>query len=113
MNYHFSILFGLTFMTLAVACIAGIILVLVFLNMLKRRHPETWRDLGCPSFFNNTPRIGWNFMRFMKREQFRKLGDERLTSFGRFLKWYLVGYMFVFGLMTAEFVIAIHNTLVR
>ncbi len=98
-----DILFGLSFIIVFVVCVSGMVLQSVFLNMLKRRHPQAWNDLGCPSFLNNSIRSCWNVMRFIKRERFRDLGDKQLTSFGIFLKWFTLAYLLLFLLTLVQF----------
>jgi len=42
-------------------------------------------------------------MRFINRERFRDLGDKQLTSFGVFLKWFLIVYLLLLLLTLVQF----------
>ncbi len=64
------------FVGFLVVVVAGIPLSLIGVRRLKQFHPETWRELGEPSFsWNMSPRNQVRLGLFMWSSRYRQLGD--------------------------------------
>jgi hypothetical protein len=90
-------LFVLCFVLVFVACIGGLILHAVFLDALRRRHPQTWEELGCPSLImNNSLRSSLKTLGFLLSGRYVTLGDKKLTALCTFMRWYDAAYLLLF-----------------
>jgi uncharacterized BrkB/YihY/UPF0761 family membrane protein len=67
---------------------AGLIAIIVIWNVanawlwryLRKVHPQTWSELGSPSFANLTFANSWNALRYLWSAEHRKLTDSTLSA---------------------------------
>src|ERR1700722_6251563 len=57
-------------------------LILFMFGLLRRNHAEVWASLGNPSFWNNSPRNSFLFVRWLLRHDYRHLGDKTIKRIG-------------------------------
>ena len=60
--------------------ILALVVVFYMFNYLKRMHPETWAQIGSPSFLNNSIKNNFLFIGFMFRRKYLTLGDPKLNQ---------------------------------
>ena len=71
---------NLIYVTVAVLAMLGFFMHWLFLNQLRTKHGEVWKDLGSPTLFsNNTVANSLRVMGFLWRFEYHALGDARLT----------------------------------
>jgi hypothetical protein len=55
-------------------------LILLILRRLRRLYPQTWENLGRPSFLNNSILNSLRVVRFILKGEFQEIDDVWLTS---------------------------------
>jgi hypothetical protein len=68
---------------------------------LRTRHPQTWRELGCPTIFVSHLAV----MRFVLNGEYVALGDVQLTRLARFLRRYLPLYVVFLLIVVAAWIV--------
>lgn len=53
--------------------------VVYMFSYLRRAHPQTWTEIGSPSFLNNSVKNNFLFLGFIFRRRYCALGDEKLN----------------------------------
>lgn len=69
-------------LTMMACTVTYLVLVNVLFGLLRRQHAEVWTSLGNPSFWNNSPRNGFLFVRWLLRRDYKKLGDQTIARIG-------------------------------
>ncbi|MEY2520947.1 MAG: TRAP-type transport system small permease protein [Verrucomicrobiota bacterium] len=83
--------------SLGVACVAGFVLVHLFLRRLRARHASTWEGLGAPTLvLNNTISNSLRTWRFIWEGEYRVLDDSVLNRLGTILRLYWIAYIILF-----------------
>jgi len=90
----------------------------VLLWRLRRRHPETWETLGCPSYiFGYRISESVAVLRFLWRREYRSLPDERSIRLAVFVRGFLIGSFVVCvvvgGLLAVMFVPVLQQALAK
>lgn len=68
--------------------VSGLTMSELFRSRLRRRHGDTWKQLGSPGWIrNNSPRTTALLLRFLWRSDYRALGDTGLNSLAIALKF--------------------------
>ena len=84
---------------MAVVWLATIVWVF---HRLRLDHPSTFEQLGSPSlFWNNSPRTGWLFLKFLFSGRCRELGDPALATVILFMRILFICYGLLFLTMIA------------
>jgi hypothetical protein len=93
MSYLFAVLVVLLF----ASCIAGFVLMYVFLYRLRTQFTQAWKALGEPTLIlNNSVKNSFATMRFLWRREYVALGNSRFSRFAGFLRTYMVCYLVLF-----------------
>jgi len=100
----FPIVFGIFIL----ASIVGIVLNYKFLNLLRIKHFEKWKELGSPSLgMNNSIKNNMTMLMFLKNKDYIKVNDSELTKLARVLWNYGIFYLIFFAVEIILFVINI------
>lgn len=65
-----------------IVVLSGIVMYRCFLNRLKKVDERRFRDLGEPSLLDRTKKSQPGVLRFIRKREYRFLGDARLTLLG-------------------------------
>ncbi|HUN54033.1 MAG TPA: hypothetical protein VMU29_02640 [Smithella sp.] len=73
-------LYIIAFVTLVV--LGGVVIYFHyrFLSILKTAHNEKWKELGCPSLINNSPRNNIATLNFLRKNEYLMMNDQNLTK---------------------------------
>ena len=88
-----SAVFSLCLIVAIGSMVAALIINIIFYSLLRRRFPDLWQNLGCPSGIGFTPSQMGPIYEFFRKRQYLRLGDSQLATLGRLLtllKWLLV-----------------------
>jgi hypothetical protein len=101
---------AVSWLALLAGAVGGFVLSYQFLGLLKDKHPDIWTSLGSPTLFlHNTPKNNKAVLRFLRRREYLRVGDEELTRrsirLWRFSKLYLL----VFAVIVCMFVLNIFS----
>ena len=79
----------------------GLALHTRLLRHLRREHPREWERLGKPRLFrSNSVRNNLSVQRFLRRREYRLLGDPVLAGQVAVLRWLGRAYRLLFGVGT-------------
>ncbi len=88
-----------------VAFVVGIIVVMLLIQTilficLKKRHPQTWKDIGTPSVLgSNSFKSGFLLTNFLWRKGYLKLKDPIINRIMQVFRAYLAFFLIAFVLL--------------
>ena len=100
-----EILFGM-WLTMTVVIVTYLLFVNLLWRRLRRNSPAICATLGSPSFFNNSPRNGFVFVRWLLRRDYLQTGDPtgiRMAKATEAMFWIglaLILFTFALGIAT-------------
>ncbi len=104
----FESLFALSALTLLLMALPGFALHLTLLRKLRLAHAPTWEMLGKPSvIYYGSLKNGLAMMRFLRHEEYERLGDPSLSSVCRVYRVYTSIYSGMFAAMIVAFCVAL------
>jgi predicted PurR-regulated permease PerM len=85
-----TLISSIGFFTVFIGIIIGFVINLVylknvrkFLNYLRDKHSDKWQALSEPTVFvNNSPRNTIRVWRYIQKEEYKEIGDEKLNGIG-------------------------------
>ncbi len=87
---------ALYFFVLVIAAVIGFPIHREFQRQLRECHPDVWRSLGSPSFWNNSMANGFAVMRFLWKKEYEAVGDPEFTRAAAASRTFRIVYLVVF-----------------
>lgn len=80
----------------------GFRLYFVMTTRLKRRHPDTWQQLGCPSLFTgNSAATTTRMTGYVFSGRYRDLKDQEFSTLAG--RWRVVNILFIAGIIALAY----------